>query len=69
MVSAPRCRRMEMMSRPLRTAMTVASDPNRAGSTPMMMGAVGSFWGVRSMASSTKDDEMNWSSLSLGNTP
>ena len=47
-------------------AMTVASDPNRAGSTPMTMGAVGSFCGARSMASSTREDEMNWSSLSLG---
>ena len=66
-VSAPRCRFSAMMSRPCRMAMTVASEPNRAGSTPMVMGALASLYLGRRMASSTTLTAMNWSSPSLGN--
>ena len=66
-VSAPRSRLMSMMSRPCRTAMTVASDPKRAGSTPMTMGAVSSFCRGRFMASSIRLTGINWSSPSDGN--
>ena len=66
-VSAPRSRLMATRSRPCRTAMTVASLPNRAGSTPMVMGADSSFCLGRFMASSTRLTGMNWSSPSDGN--
>ena len=58
-VSAPRCLRNSKMSRPWRTAMTVASAPKRAGSTPMTMGALVSLTGARFMASSTRLLPMN----------
>ena len=69
MVSSPLWRLIATMSRPCRMAMTVLSDPNRAGSTPTMMGAVGSLCAWRRMASSTTLAPMNWSSDALGNCP
>ena len=39
-VSSPLCRSILTMSRPCRIAITVASAPNRAGSTPIIIGAV-----------------------------
>ena len=69
MVSSPRCRSMRTISLPCRTAITVASAPNLAGSTPMMIGAVWSLYLALSIASSTMFDGINWSSPALGNWP
>ena len=59
MVSSPLCRMIFTMSRPWRTASTVASAPNRAGSTPITIGADGSLYFSRFIASSTTKLEIN----------
>ena len=66
-VSAPLYRRIVTRSRPCRTAMTVLSLPNRAGSTPSTMGALASLYAGRAIASATKSTPMNWSSDAFGN--
>ena len=69
MVSSPLYLLISNRSRPCRATMTVESDPLRAGSTPITMGACGSLYLGRLNASSTIRGGINCSSPVDGNSP